>query len=108
MSCAHCYDLSDVVVNDPSFRIGSITNTNTAVVVYIENVGTGRIEVQAVTTDGSGNVDVDLTETYLDVGQSYQVYVSEEYYGQAYKSITPPSGGTVTYTCMTFTAKKAC
>ena len=108
MSCTNCYDLCGVVLGDPTYTIGSIADLSTAVLVYVENVGTGRIDIQEVTTDGSGNVDVDLTQAYFDAGQSYRFRVSELWYGSDYKDITPPAGGVVTYTCMVLSAKKAC
>ncbi len=113
MSCSNCYDLCTVRVNGhqagpDDFTIGSITDTSTDVLVLFENVGSGRIHVQEVTTDGSGNVVVNLRKGYLIDGQSFRVRVTEAYYGQAYKAITPPSGGSTTYTCLLLTTQKNC
>jgi len=113
MSCSSCYDLCTVRTTGQgsgpdSFTVGSITDTNTAVLVLIQNIGTDRIYVQEVTTDGSGNVVINLRQDYLDSGQSYKVRVSGQYYGQAYKNITPPSGGSTTYSCVLLTVEHNC
>jgi len=107
LSCNICYDLCTVILGDPSYRIGSITDTTTAVLVYFESIGTGRIEVQEITSDGSGNIDVDLS-TGFESGQGYRIKVSSFWYGSTYKDITPTTGGVTTYTCMEFTADKRC
>ena len=111
MTCSVCYDLCTVLVTDHDtnedwFTIGSIADADTSVMVLIENVGSEGFQVQEVTSDSSGNVEIDLRQDYFDHGQSFRLRVTERSYGQDFKDVTPPSGGSVTYKCLLMTVKR--
>ena len=51
MSCNQCYDLCTIFKGSPAQRVGAVSDLNESIIVWITNLGSGRIEVQAVTTD---------------------------------------------------------
>jgi len=107
MSCNQCYDLCQIFKGSPAQRVGAVSELNEDIVVWITNVGSGRIEAQDVTTDGSGNVDLDFTQDYLEPGQTYKIQASVLSYGSDLLDFTPP-GQTSTYGCLTFTILASC
>jgi hypothetical protein len=104
--CPECNDLCELRKGDVPF-IGSIAKTNTLVNMFVENVGTKRIEVEQVTTGANGEVHVDLTKSYIQHGQHYEVAVSESGYAQEDEEITPV-GQTTAYDCVTFKVVEIC
>jgi hypothetical protein len=107
MSCNQCYDLCTIFKGSPAQRVGAVSDLNESIIVWITNLGSGRIEVQAVTTDGSGNVDLDFTEDYLESGQTYRIQATLVSYGSDLLDFTPP-GQTATYQCLTFSIQASC
>lgn len=56
MYCDNCHASCEIVSCYSNLYIGKIADTNTIVSVRIENLATGRVVTQDVTTDGSGVV----------------------------------------------------
>ncbi len=107
MACLLCYDLCEIIKGNPAQRIGAVDAPNENVTVFITNLGSGRVDVQAVEADGSGNVDIDMTEPYFENGQTYRIQVMLNVYGLDFLPITPDDS-IIEYPCVMFTIKTVC
>ena len=56
MYCDNCTRVCGIVSCYSNIYVGKVANTNTNVLVSIENISTGRQVVETVTTDGDGIV----------------------------------------------------
>jgi|GEM_PF-4744979 len=107
MGCNLCYDLCEIYKGNPLQIIGSVDDLNAQVIAFITNLGSGRTDAQDITTTADGTVRLDLTEDYLEAGQTYRVQLSLLEYGSDYLPITPPDSLTE-YTCIMFTIRALC
>jgi hypothetical protein len=108
MTCTNCYDLCSL---DPyNNLLGTVDlPEDTFVELIIEHIGTGRMEIQEAEVGAGGEVRIDLTDEFIQDGQSYRVRIAEVLYGDMGENldITPP-GNTATYGCVSFEFKNIC
>lgn len=107
MYCDSCHSSCDIVACYSNLYIGKISDTNTIVSVRIENLATGRVVTQDVTTDGSGVVLLPsgLFRNFLNSNATFKIRV---FLGGVAQDITMyTDSGTFdtsgnTYNCITF------
>lgn len=77
MKCNECTQTRELTQGATTLRIGSVTPTDTAIFVYLERTGPARRVTRfSVTTDGSGNIDLELTAAQAEeFGQHHCIVV---------------------------------
>lgn len=106
MGCTNCYDLCDL--NTYSDSLGTVDLAEgEAIELIIEHIGSGRVQTQLGETGPDGEVSIDLTDEFIQDGESYRVQVTEFGYTSEALPITPDSNEAA-YGCVSFTYQMIC
>lgn len=101
MSCP-CLQSNPIPTCIELLSIGTIDNVNTAVVVFITNISTGRVDTFETTSDGAGLVEIDVSDFEINDGTNYKVEVYVDLMDEAETITVTDSSGT----CVYFTGEK--
>lgn len=105
MSCNTCANICPVYSCYSNLFVGKVANLNTDVLVVIENVATGRVVSEVVTTNGSGVIILTGGTWDKMLYTSAQIKIKVMLSGEQL-AITPyatsTTFGTTTYDCLIF------
>lgn len=100
MACNTCQSTKSIPVCTGSLVLGNITALNTNVYIFVKNNTTGYIHRQEATSNGSGQVSLDLSlpdPSFYNPDSQYEVWVTLQSTSQNTKLNIAISA--VNYTC---------
>jgi len=104
-ACSNCSPCKTIPTCVDSLLIGSITSLSTDVTVYFKDITTQKIYTFEETTDGSGNITVDLgTLNPINATHTFEVWATLKGAASIHDNETLTVGSTET-DCILFTGE---
>lgn len=99
--CDTCHQAKNIPDCVTTLNISGLANTTTYD-AYVKHVGTGRVEtIEGVTTDGSGDLALDVSGLVWQVDQVYEIWFADPTANAAFDKQDITIGAT-TKDCITF------
>jgi hypothetical protein len=73
MACNDCYQLDSIPECTEELELGSIA-PDTEVYIYVKNIFTGYVHREEVTSDGDGDIVLDLTQPDISFYNQHSIY----------------------------------
>lgn len=100
--CVTCFKAKTLPCCLTTLFVGAIGIVNLPVMVYIKDITTGRIQNIAASSDGSGNVEIDLSEKSFFDNHAYEMWITAAGADFSDKEIITIAGQQYYSVCMDF------